>query len=121
MKLPDHPDALPGEQPPRDGLNHCRLFHSAAHLLSRFLLDQMVPRVGFEPTTYRLRSGCSTAELPGQRPVGDRGAYRDELLASNPALAKPFRDINRWSRSWAQFLRGLAIRCRAREASGEGR
>jgi hypothetical protein len=27
----------------------------------------LVPRVGFEPTTYRLRSGCSTAELPGQR------------------------------------------------------
>src|SRR5260370_32154750 len=52
-------------------------------------LDQLVPRVGFEPTTYRLRSGCSTAELPGQRPVGDRGAYRDELLASNPAVAKP--------------------------------
>src|SRR5271167_256578 len=27
----------------------------------------MVPRVGFEPTAYRLRSGCSTAELPGRR------------------------------------------------------
>jgi hypothetical protein len=24
-----------------------------------------VPRVGFEPTAYRLRSGCSTAELSG--------------------------------------------------------
>src|SRR5258707_2322817 len=55
-------------------------------------LKNMVPRVGFEPTTYRLRSGCSTAELPGQRPVGDRGAYRDELLAANPAVAKPIRD-----------------------------
>jgi hypothetical protein len=63
----------------------------------RFYMDQMVPRVGFEPTTYRLRSGCSTAELPGQRPVGDRGAYRDELLASNPIAAKPIRD--RLSRS----------------------
>ena len=29
----------------------------------RFLV---VPRVGFEPTAYRLRSGCSTAELPGR-------------------------------------------------------
>src|SRR3984893_8320671 len=55
-------------------------------------VDQMVPRVGFEPTTYRLRSGCSTAELPGQRPVGDRGAYRDEVLASHPIIAKPIRD-----------------------------
>src|SRR5437016_2390187 len=30
-------------------------------------LRNMVPRVGFEPTAYRLRSGCSTAELPGRR------------------------------------------------------
>jgi hypothetical protein len=29
-------------------------------------LFYMVPRVGFELTTYRLRSGCSTAELPGR-------------------------------------------------------
>src|SRR6266446_6482393 len=27
----------------------------------------VVPRVGFEPTAYRLRSGCSTAELSGRR------------------------------------------------------
>ncbi len=25
----------------------------------------MAPRVGFEPTTYRLTAGCSTAELSG--------------------------------------------------------
>src|SRR5947207_6103195 len=31
------------------------------------LLKELVPRVGFEPTAYRLRSGCSTAELPGRR------------------------------------------------------
>jgi hypothetical protein len=31
----------------------------------RGLIEITVPRVGFEPTTYRLRSGCSTAELPG--------------------------------------------------------
>jgi hypothetical protein len=30
------------------------------------LLKNMVPRVGFELTTYRLRSGCSTAELSGR-------------------------------------------------------
>src|SRR4051794_40755050 len=29
------------------------------------LLKRLVPRVGFEPTAYRLRSGCSTAELSG--------------------------------------------------------
>src|SRR6185437_12274989 len=28
---------------------------------------KVVPRVGFEPTAYRLRSGCSTAELSGRR------------------------------------------------------
>ena len=27
--------------------------------------EEVVPRVGFEPTAYRLRSGCSTAELSG--------------------------------------------------------
>ena len=75
MKLPDHPDALPRQQPPRDRFHKCRLFHSANHFLVRFL-DEMVPRVGFEPTTYRLRSGCSTAELPGQRPGRDHGANR---------------------------------------------
>jgi hypothetical protein len=30
-------------------------------------LKSLVPRVGFELTAYRLRSGCSTAELPGRR------------------------------------------------------
>src|SRR5437868_6519890 len=93
VKLPDHPDALACEQPPRDRFNHCRLFHFSGPPSDALSLDQMVPRVGFEPTTYRLRSGCSTAELPGQRPAGDRGAYRDELLASNPSVAKPIRDL----------------------------
>src|SRR6478609_3518235 len=37
-----------------------------APILSRKLLKKLVPRVGFEPTAYRLRSGCSTAELSGQ-------------------------------------------------------
>ena len=32
------------------------------------LLKGLVPRVGFELTAYRLRSGCSTAELPGPQP-----------------------------------------------------
>ena len=49
----------------------------------------MVPRVGFEPTTYRLRSGCSTAELPGRRSAGNQGACRDKVLTSNLRAAKP--------------------------------
>ena len=27
----------------------------------------MAPRIGFEPMTYRLTAGCSTAELSGNR------------------------------------------------------
>ena len=32
-----------------------------------------MPRVGFEPTAYRLRSGCSTAELSGRYRLPARG------------------------------------------------
>src|SRR6202043_3669604 len=35
--------------------------------VASYRFEEMVPRVGFEPTAYRLRSGCSTAELPGRR------------------------------------------------------
>ena len=54
MKLPDHPDALTCEQPPRDGFNHCRLFHSAAHLLMRFLWTGWCPEsdLNQRPTAY---------------------------------------------------------------------
>lgn len=37
----------------------------AASGRSRGHKGRMVPRVGFEPTAYRLRSGCSTTELSG--------------------------------------------------------
>ena len=56
-------------------------------------LDEMVPRVGFEPTTYRLRSGCSTAELPGRHDREQPPAHRG-VLASNPAGAKTIRSVN---------------------------
>src|SRR5215469_7702656 len=42
----------------------------------------MVPRDGFELTTYRLRSGCSTAELSGRPGWGP-------YLTDCPADAKP--------------------------------
>lgn len=33
--------------------------------ISAQALNSLAPRVGFEPTTYRLTVECSTAELPG--------------------------------------------------------
>jgi hypothetical protein len=58
-------------------------------------IDLLVPRVGFEPTTYRLRSGCSTAELPGRR---DRRAtavaQQVGFLACYRVPAKPVRTVN---------------------------
>ena len=121
MKLPDHPDALACEQPPRDGFNHCRLFHSAAHLLMRFLWTRWCPEsdLNQRPTAYE--AGALPLSYRGSDRQATAGACRDELLASNPAQAKPFRDINPRSRSWAQFRGGLAIPVAAREASGDGR
>lgn len=50
--------------------------------------DQVVPSIGFEPTTYRLGGDCSSAELRGQRtPV-----YRNFLLGPTP------RDISHCGR-----------------------
>jgi hypothetical protein len=82
MELPDHSDALPRKQPSCNSFEQCDLSHVRPHRLVRNIwMDPkqqaqrakvltsslLVPRVGFEPTTYRLRSGCSTAELPGRR------------------------------------------------------
>src|SRR5437763_10183430 len=71
------------------------------------------------PTAYE--AGALPLSYRGSDRQATAGACRDELLASNPAQAKPFRDINPWSRSWAQFRGGLAIPVAAREASGDGR
>src|SRR5216683_5472214 len=40
--------------------------------------DNLEPRVGVEPTTCRLRIGCSTTELP--RPVENKGLIQDFYL-----------------------------------------
>ena len=50
-------------------------------LPSRELLKELVPRVGFEPTAYRLRSGCSTAELSG--------LYRLQPVPAYYPIARP--------------------------------
>ena len=42
---------------------------------------KVVPRVGFEPTAYRLRSGCSTAELSGRRRSGNSRARAADLTS----------------------------------------
>jgi hypothetical protein len=73
MKLPDHPDALPCEQPLRDGFNHCRLFHSAAHLLMRFLWTRWCPEsdLNQRPTAYEA----------GALPLSYRGSDRQATAA----------------------------------------
>jgi hypothetical protein len=50
----------------------------------------MVPRVGFEPTAYRLRSGCSTAELSGQWPrfLGETSHRRKPRRRLRPSLRR---------------------------------
>ena len=63
---------------------------------------RMVPRVGFELTTYRLRSGCSTAELSGPRRSARDNRSPGPLLARNPFAAKPIRGVNRYSTTWPQ-------------------
>jgi hypothetical protein len=35
----------------------------------------LAPRAGFEPATNRLTAGCSTTELPGNKPVLRRRGY----------------------------------------------
>ena len=49
-------------------------------------ISPLVPRVGFEPTTYRLRSGCSTAELSGRRDrqTSGRGRSRRDVFTAFP-------------------------------------
>src|SRR5690242_4632249 len=72
-----HPHAMPKllprdvtPNPPRSGR------------LSSKLLENMVPAVWIEQTTYRLQGGCSTAEL-------SRHIYRDSRAA--PSLQRPGR------------------------------
>ena len=65
-----------------------------------YVFEIVVPRVGFELTTYRLRSGCSTAELPGRR---------RRCLAGSETGAKPF---GRLGKRGAARRRQLVVRFR---------
>ena len=54
---------------PKTGLEPVRIcgsqdFKSCASANSATSATYMAPRVGLEPTTYRLTAGCSTIELP---------------------------------------------------------
>ena len=42
----------------------------------------MAPRIGFEPMTYRLTAGCSTAELSGNT-IGTRAYYESYAKCQN--------------------------------------
>ena len=44
--------------------------------------DFMAPRIGFEPMTYRLTAGCSTAELSGNT-TGTRAYYESYTKCQN--------------------------------------
>jgi hypothetical protein len=43
-------------------------------------LVYLAPRAGFEPATNRLTAGCSTTELPGNKPMLWQGAYNKARL-----------------------------------------
>src|SRR6266851_9976006 len=80
------------------GSRPCR---ASPELMRLWVVGELVPRVGFELTTYRLRSGCSTAELSGRagcsraylshrgggaKPLaGDRAPSREGDRASTPS------------------------------------
>src|SRR3954465_7330985 len=49
---------------------------------------ELVPRVGFEPTAYRLRSGCSTAELSGHTAPATGFYYR--IVPPEPSRSGAF-------------------------------
>ncbi len=57
------PFAHPQPASPADG-RHCGLFIHRMRGSWLQILCLKQPRMGFEPTTYRLRSDCSTVELP---------------------------------------------------------
>jgi hypothetical protein len=67
-------------------------------LIIRKILIKLVPRVGFEPTAYRLRSGCSTAELSGPR-----GQVKRSFLARKHSAAKPVYFVKPSSTNAPQF------------------
>ncbi len=78
-------------------------------------LIYLAPRAGFEPATYRLTAGCSTAELPGNmRSSRMSSAYNKRIKA----LQSELKAKAAASRDPA----GLASRsCAAAKAGGHAR
>src|SRR3954462_7842927 len=54
----------PQKDPPDEGGNGPQENRNARVLRPVRNLDESAPRVGLEPTTFRLTAGCSTIELP---------------------------------------------------------
>ena len=51
-------------------------------MLDQWRILRVAPRAGFEPATYRLTAGCSTAELPGNmRSSRMSAAYNKRIKA----------------------------------------
>ena len=48
--------------------------HGTLNDFAKYLIC-LAPRAGFEPATNRLTAGCSTTELPGNKPVLRRRGY----------------------------------------------
>ena len=67
-------------------LPQVRLDPGPSRLFQSEKLKKLVPRVGFEPTAYRLRSGCSTAELPGR---AERMVLAPSSVGAKPANVAP--------------------------------
>lgn len=80
----------------RSVLSRSYLPAGAAVVCEDEIIFGMVPRVGFEPTAYRLRSGCSTTELSGhsgpdrrRRPIGIRLAAQGlDPCSSQPSVRR---------------------------------
>ena len=56
-------------------------------------LKNLAPRAGFEPATNRLTAGCSTTELPGNKP-----ALRPRRYNKGPLLCKALRSAMKKTR-----------------------
>ena len=75
-------------------------------------MKSLEPRVGVEPTTCRLRIGCSTTELP-RHPVEKTGLvywtlpFHCKIIASSVSFGKFFAE--RIHRAHLQFARALDV------------
>ena len=59
-------------------------------MLDQWWNSRVAPRAGFEPATNRLTAGCSTTELPGNKPVLRRRGYnKAQRLCKGRGSATP--------------------------------